>query len=238
MKTLREIQNNEEILESIDKDPPMILVIKRKAVRLFPSGEKVALYHSDKLGIDISIPYNISDNNKKKDKEVAGISESVHDEMFGNYLDALKKHYEVGTRFTDHPELSKLKAKVISKYGKEAHGHFHEAAQHMLNGEVGKAARHYSKFERMIDEEYEEVMDRPLLDEASIHKIHHIAKTKTDGEVIFANGTKHKVSAAQAAHIIKMHTLLTPENKATVEKHLNTPAGLAKIADFASTNLR
>ena len=38
-------------------DPPVILVIKRKAVRLYPDGTRIALYWSDKLKRVFSLPY-------------------------------------------------------------------------------------------------------------------------------------------------------------------------------------
>ena len=38
-------------------DPPVMLVIKRKAVRLYPDGTRVALYWSDKLKRYFSVPY-------------------------------------------------------------------------------------------------------------------------------------------------------------------------------------
>lgn len=38
-------------------DPPVMLVIKRRAVRLYPDGTRVALYWSDKLKRYFSVPY-------------------------------------------------------------------------------------------------------------------------------------------------------------------------------------
>ena len=41
-------------------DPPAVLVIKRKAVRLYPDGTRIALYYSDKLKRVFSLPYGPS----------------------------------------------------------------------------------------------------------------------------------------------------------------------------------
>jgi len=41
-------------------DPPVVLVIKRKAVRLYPDGTRIALYWSDKLKRVFSLPYGPS----------------------------------------------------------------------------------------------------------------------------------------------------------------------------------
>jgi hypothetical protein len=38
-------------------DPPIILVIRRKAVRLYPDGTRIALYYSEKLKRHFSVPY-------------------------------------------------------------------------------------------------------------------------------------------------------------------------------------
>ena len=46
-----------EINESVG-DPPFVLVLKRKAIRLYPDGTKVALYYNDRIGKMFSIPYN------------------------------------------------------------------------------------------------------------------------------------------------------------------------------------
>lgn len=38
-------------------DPPMIMVLKRKGIRIFPDGKKVALYTNDQLGLTFTVPY-------------------------------------------------------------------------------------------------------------------------------------------------------------------------------------
>jgi hypothetical protein len=44
-------------------DPPVVLVIKRKAVRLYPDGTRIAMYWSDKLKRVFSVPYGASIDN-------------------------------------------------------------------------------------------------------------------------------------------------------------------------------
>jgi hypothetical protein len=41
-----------------EEDPPAMLVMRRKSIRLFPNGQKVALYYIDKLNKYVSIPYS------------------------------------------------------------------------------------------------------------------------------------------------------------------------------------
>jgi len=44
-------------------DPPNIIVLKRKAIRVFSDGRKIALYYADKIDQYISIPYSNKKNN-------------------------------------------------------------------------------------------------------------------------------------------------------------------------------
>ena len=44
-------------------DPPVVLVIKRRAVRLYPDGTRIALYWSDKLKRYFSVPYGTQMDN-------------------------------------------------------------------------------------------------------------------------------------------------------------------------------
>lgn len=43
---------------SFKADPPNIIMLKRKAIRIFPDGRKVALYYADKIGKYVTIPYS------------------------------------------------------------------------------------------------------------------------------------------------------------------------------------
>ena len=56
--------------------PPIILVIKRKAVRLYPDGTRIALYYSDKMKRYFSIPFGTPE------ADVSGVqAESFVDEL-------------------------------------------------------------------------------------------------------------------------------------------------------------
>ena len=62
------VSNNKQIFtqarkvvrEDINEDtsnPPFVLLLKRKAIRLYPDGAKVALYYNDKIDKYFSLPY-------------------------------------------------------------------------------------------------------------------------------------------------------------------------------------
>lgn len=50
----------EEAIELTEaKDPPFVLILKRKAIRLYPDGTKIALYHNERLNKNFAIPYSL-----------------------------------------------------------------------------------------------------------------------------------------------------------------------------------
>lgn len=57
MKTLAQIRGMLKEGSVKVQDPPAMVILRRKAIRIFPSGQKVALYRNDKLNLDVSIPY-------------------------------------------------------------------------------------------------------------------------------------------------------------------------------------
>jgi hypothetical protein len=60
MNNSYDILDGEQISESILKNevnPPPMLVLKRKGIRIFPDGRRVALYTNDKMGLVFTIPY-------------------------------------------------------------------------------------------------------------------------------------------------------------------------------------
>lgn len=69
----------EEVLEESQHDLPMTILLVRKGIRIFPTGDRVALYTNSKLGVDVSIPYG----------------ERIHNPMkgYGRLTKALEEEY-------------------------------------------------------------------------------------------------------------------------------------------------
>ena len=55
-----EVTRDEYISErvAVATDPPMMLILKRRAIRVFPDGKRVALYNNERLGLSFTIPYD------------------------------------------------------------------------------------------------------------------------------------------------------------------------------------
>ena len=72
MKTIKDFfsesiteDNSSMIKEDRQIDPPNMIVLKRKAIRVFPDGKRVALYYADKIDQYVSIPYHGPNFGKK-----------------------------------------------------------------------------------------------------------------------------------------------------------------------------
>jgi hypothetical protein len=64
----------------------MVVLLQRKAIRLYPNGQRIALYHNDRLNLDVSVPY--SPGNVKINKAQNVPFAAVREEVI----------YEAGTR--------------------------------------------------------------------------------------------------------------------------------------------
>jgi hypothetical protein len=58
VKTFTEFRSLNEAKESLD--PPAVLIMKRKSIRMFPNGQRVALYYVDKINKYVTVPYTAS----------------------------------------------------------------------------------------------------------------------------------------------------------------------------------
>lgn len=56
LKTLKQFML-ESKKPSKQMDPPAVLLMKRKSIRQFPDGQRVALYYVDKLDKYVTVPY-------------------------------------------------------------------------------------------------------------------------------------------------------------------------------------
>jgi hypothetical protein len=77
-------QARKAVREDINEDtsnPPFVLLLKRKAIRLYPDGTKVALYYNDKIDKYFSLPYGNAVDAPIQAEEVEVIEEAVMDQL-------------------------------------------------------------------------------------------------------------------------------------------------------------
>ena len=119
----------DEIEEEVMKgDPPFVIVLKRKAIRLYPNKTKVALYYSNKLDKYFSVPYGPEiDSQPMQAEEVEQIEEAVMDQLhkivaskqsntvkFGNGQTKKVDHYTASAVTQLHKALNDENKKKIA----------------------------------------------------------------------------------------------------------------------------
>lgn len=86
---LKEAQIEEA--ESLKGDPPFTLVLKRKAIRMYPNDTKIALYYNDRLKKYFSIPYS-----DKESVDAPLQAEETITEDVVKHLQGIKDRHQMG----------------------------------------------------------------------------------------------------------------------------------------------
>jgi hypothetical protein len=84
----------EEAALDLNNDPPFVLVLKRKSIRLYPNNTKIALYYNQKLDKYFSIPYGAGVDAPVQAESVEQIEEAV--DAIGQ-LQKIKDSHSIGT---------------------------------------------------------------------------------------------------------------------------------------------
>jgi hypothetical protein len=88
MQARRAVKEDEDVIEAEQLDearnpgpvPPYVLLLKRKAIRLYPDGTKIALYHEKQLNRFFSVPYDTPIDSTIQAEDVE-LEESVMDQL-------------------------------------------------------------------------------------------------------------------------------------------------------------
>ena len=84
----RAVKEDEDVIEADQLDeaqnpgptPPYVLLLKRKAIRLYPDGTKIALYYNKQINKFFSVPYDTPTGTAIQAEEVE-ITEAVMDQL-------------------------------------------------------------------------------------------------------------------------------------------------------------
>jgi len=108
---LKKTFKEEVVNEAREHDPPFVLVLKRKAIRLYPDGTKVALYYNDRLKRVFTVPYNTEDEVaiQAQHEEVEQVEEAV--DAIGQ-LQKIKDTHQHGTVNHKDGSASKVDAQT------------------------------------------------------------------------------------------------------------------------------
>jgi len=117
MQARRAVKEDEDVIEAEQLDeanpgptPPYVLLLKRKAIRLYPDGTKIALYYNKQINKFFSVPYDTPAGTAIQAEEVE-ITEAVMDQLHKivNDKQAQSVKFASGhTRKIDHYTASAL----------------------------------------------------------------------------------------------------------------------------------
>lgn len=121
-----------------DMDPPAVLIMRRKSIRQFPNGQRVALYYVDKINKYVTVPYEdmqwsvtnetvidkleqIKENDESAILEhLDGSTSEVTPKMAYQIMDLYKKINEANkAKMADMLEASSKHFQAIAKFSKE-----------------------------------------------------------------------------------------------------------------------
>jgi hypothetical protein len=106
-----EAESLDENKKDTDEDPPFVLMLKRKAIRMYPNNTKIALYYNQKLDKYFSVPYGPSVSSplqaeeKYYEQDDGPLSEAVMDQLHKIVNDKQANSVKFGngkTRKIDH----------------------------------------------------------------------------------------------------------------------------------------
>ena len=137
-----EVKEEFEIVDEavdVDKDPPFTIVLKRKAIRLFPNKVKMALYYNQKLDKYFSIPYGPNVSSTPLQAEETQLDEAVMDQLHKIVANKQANRVKFGdgsTRKVDH-----FTASAITK----VHGALNDENKKKVADMVHKSPAHLAK---------------------------------------------------------------------------------------------
>lgn len=133
-------------------DLPMVLILKRKSIRAFPDGQRVALYWADKLNTYISVPYSsvgvgyspsVSEEIELEEKYqlhmVSHDNEKMTSKVYADKKSAQDAHWkQVKANRANKDSRTKIKSIEIKKVNEDD---IQELSKEKLKSYVGKAKK-------------------------------------------------------------------------------------------------
>ena len=126
-----------------DKNIPTVLILKRKAIRVYPDNQKVALYYNTKINKYFSVPYGVGvDANIQAENTDAGINSINEDVM--SQLQKIKDTHQHGS--VKHSDGTSSKIDVNTAHAiLTVHKHLNDENKKKFADMVGKSQHHLQK---------------------------------------------------------------------------------------------
>lgn len=138
-------ENEENVLEEdtskgFQHDPPVVLMLKRKAIRIYPDKTKVALYYNSKLDKHFTVPYGTETDAAIQAEEVEleeAVMDTLHKIVAGKQAQSVKfangqtrkvDHYTASAITQVHKAVNDENKKKLSDMVHKSPAHFEKVA--------------------------------------------------------------------------------------------------------------
>ena len=212
MQARRAVKEDEDFIEMEQLDeqnpgptPPYVLLLKRKAIRLYPDGTKIALYYNKQINKFFSVPYDTPTGAAIQAEEV------VSEMAIGKKKPKSDTHHIVDKEGKTLSLAAYLdKASAVKDLEK------HPGGKVVTLGPRGK-----------VKEEVE-------ITEAVMDQLHKIVNDKQAQSVKFASGHTRKIDHFTASALTQVHKALNDDNKKKFADLVHkSPEHFMKASDFA-----
>ena len=214
MQARRAVKEDEDVIDAEQLDeanpgptPPYVLLLKRKAIRLYPDGTKIALYYNKQINKFFSVPYDTPTGTAIQAEE------SSHDPWKDKYFGPakiIKQKYHVKTDTKSYNV----------KADNEDHAH--------------KLVTNHAPGSKIVSIEHKGRIMEETIEEAVMDQLHKIVNDKSAKSVKFASGHTRKVDHFTASALTQVHKALNDDNKKKFADLVHkSPEHFMKASDFA-----
>jgi len=266
MQARRAVKEDEDFIEAEQLDeanpgptPPYVLLLKRKAIRLYPDGTKIALYYNKQINKFFSVPYDtptgtaiqaeavVIKTNKPIGFRISDIGaggKEYNVKTDKTYDDAqAKKKLPQGVDFA----AQRRKERLASNGRMDEEGIMDKikAVKRGMDAKA-KAADHFDKagdptnpnkskdLKRAV--KYHNLVNKEEVEitEAVMDQLHKIVNDKSAQSVKFASGHTRKIDHFTASALTQVHKALNDDNKKKFADLVHkSPEHFMKASDFA-----
>ena len=132
----------EVVQEAFRNDPPFVLVLKRRGIRLYPDGTRIALYYNERIDKYFSIPYGpefpgMQSSTASSTIQAEQIDEAVMDQLHKIVKDKQSNTVKFGngqTKKVDHytaSAITKVHSAVNDENKKKLEAMVHKSPEHL-----------------------------------------------------------------------------------------------------------
>ncbi len=144
-KTRQAVREEVDIIEAdssknSQEDPPVVLMLKRKAIRIYPDKTKIALYYNSKLDKHFTVPYGTGIDSAIQSEEVEleeAVMDSLHKIVAGKQAQSVKfangqtrkvDHYTASAITQVHKAVNDENKKKLADMVHKSPAHFEKVA--------------------------------------------------------------------------------------------------------------